>query len=340
MSGDLTNSAVSRQNILNNPYALQEIERAAGVRGIPFEGTRVVLKEQVAAFFEVSQRTIESHIEANHDELAGNGYTVLRGKRLKDLKNAISQLDGTEINFGTVKSASVLSVFDFRAFLNLAMLLAESERAKSLRKLILDIAIDTIQVRSGGSTKYINQRDSDYLEHAFAGENYRTAFTDALRDCVDEGKWKYPNVTDRIYKVIFNERTSEYRKILRLDEKDETRRTFYSGVITLVAGFEHAVTVELKSRFEQLKRRLSVKEAFDLVDKVGATPLSRPLIEMARAQMASRDFALRGVRHEKLGAYITSLPPADFERFLGEQSKELAKQIEDAKDVMKRLKDR
>jgi hypothetical protein len=43
MSKDLTNSAVDRQNILNNPYALAEIEKAAGIRGIPFEGKTVVL---------------------------------------------------------------------------------------------------------------------------------------------------------------------------------------------------------------------------------------------------------------------------------------------------------
>ncbi len=38
MSKDLTNSSVDRQNILNNPYALAEIEKGAGIRGIPFEG--------------------------------------------------------------------------------------------------------------------------------------------------------------------------------------------------------------------------------------------------------------------------------------------------------------
>ena len=37
MSQDLTNSAIQRQNILNNPYALQEIEKAAQIRGIAFE---------------------------------------------------------------------------------------------------------------------------------------------------------------------------------------------------------------------------------------------------------------------------------------------------------------
>ena len=52
MSKDLTNSAIHRQNILNNTYALQEIEKATRITGIPFEGKTVVLKEQVAAFFE------------------------------------------------------------------------------------------------------------------------------------------------------------------------------------------------------------------------------------------------------------------------------------------------
>jgi hypothetical protein len=41
---------VDRQNILNNPYALAEIEKAAGIKGIPFEGKTVVLKDRVAAF--------------------------------------------------------------------------------------------------------------------------------------------------------------------------------------------------------------------------------------------------------------------------------------------------
>ena len=50
MSKDLTNSALNRQNILNNPYALQEIERATQITGILFEGKTVVLKEQVAVF--------------------------------------------------------------------------------------------------------------------------------------------------------------------------------------------------------------------------------------------------------------------------------------------------
>jgi hypothetical protein len=41
-----------------------------------------------------------------------------------------------------------------------------------------------------------------------------------------------------------------------------------------------------------------------------------------------------------LQEYITPLRAEEFERFLGEKSKELAERLEDAKDVMKRLKER
>lgn len=108
MSKDLTNSAIDRQNILNNPFALAEIEKAAGIQGIPFEGKTVVLKEQVAAFFEVTLRTIENHLEQNAEELARNGYEVLKGNRLKLLKLAIQGLDVPETDFGNIAKAPQL----------------------------------------------------------------------------------------------------------------------------------------------------------------------------------------------------------------------------------------
>jgi len=199
MSKDLTNSAVDRQNILNNPYALAEIEKAAGVQGIPFEGKTVVLKEQVAAFFEVTIRTVENYLEQNAEELTRNGYEVLKGNRLKSLKEVIRGMDVPETDFGNIAKTPQLGVFDFRAFLNLAMLVSESERAKLLRQAILDIVIDTINRRTGGGTKYINQRDEDFLHSAFVEENYRKQFTDALKDCVEMGNFKYAVYTDKIY---------------------------------------------------------------------------------------------------------------------------------------------
>ena len=144
MPKDLTVSAVDRQNILNNPFAVAEIQKSIGMKGVEFRGRLVVLKEQVAAFFEVSPRTIDNYLSNNENELRQNGYEVLRGKALKEFKLALSSANVHETDFANIMKTPQLGVFDFRAFLNLAMLITESERARLLRQAMLDIVIDTI----------------------------------------------------------------------------------------------------------------------------------------------------------------------------------------------------
>lgn len=338
MTKDLTNSAIDRQNILNNPYALAEIEKAAGVQGIPFEGKTVVLKEQVAAFFEVTPRTIDNYIEKCGGELRQNGYEVLHGNRLKTFKLSLEGSADHESSFVTKTTA--LGVFDFRSFLNLAMLVSESERAKLLRQAILDIVIDTINSRTGGGTKYINQRDEDFLHSAFVEENYRKQFTDALKDCVAMGNFKYAIYTDKIYVSIFREQAHEYRKILKLENKDNVRATFYAEVLDLIASYECGIGDLLQQEAKERGRKLSPWEVDALFKTFEAQAHWKPLIEKARMKMASRDLAFRDALHLQLKDYVAPVQREDFERFLGEKSKELSDRLEDAKDVMKRLKKR
>lgn len=329
---------MDRQNILNNPYALQEIEKATRIKGIPFEGKTVVLKEQVAVFFEVTSRTIDNYIEKYGEELRQSGYDVLRGNRLKALKIEISKRGDNETDF--VTKTTVLGIFSFRAFLNIGMLISESERARVLRQMILDIVIDTINQRTGGGTKYINQRDEDFLLAWFQEENYRKEFTDALQHYVDMGNFKYPLYTDKIYVSIFREKAKEYRKILRLHEKERVRDTFYSEILDLVSAYEYGFAKMLEGAYEQKGRKLTSWEVDELFTAFEGQPHWKPLIEKARNKMASRDLAFRDALHVQLKGYITPLNTADFERFLGEKSKELAQRLEEAKDVMKRLKER
>lgn len=340
MSKDLTNSPVDRQNILNNPYALAEIEKATGLQGIPFEGRHVVLKEQVASFFEVTVRTVENYLEKFSDELTRNGYEVLKGNRLKTLKLEIQRLGVPEIDFGNLANTPQISILDFKGFLNLAMLLAESERARVLRQIILDIVIDTINARTGGGTKYINQRDEEFLQSSFVEDNYRKQFTDALDHCVNMGKAKYAIYTDKIYVSIFREKAQEYRRVLKLSNREVVRDTFYSEVLDLIAAFECGLAAELQRVCTEKGRQLTPYEVDQLFKQFEAQPALRPLVEKARNKMASRDLAFRDALHLQLKEYITPVQREDYERFLGEKSKELAQRLEEAKDVMKRLKER
>ena len=130
---------------------------------------------------------------------------------MRNLISEIKKQDATDIHVGS--KVSQLGIFNFRAFLNVGMLLTESEIAKLLMKTILDIVIDVINKKTGGSTKYINQRDEDFISSSFEEENYRKIFTDVLKNYLDMGNFKYPLYTNKIYQSIFKEKAHEYRKM-------------------------------------------------------------------------------------------------------------------------------
>jgi len=331
-------SPVQRQNILNNAYAVAEIQKAVAIQVIVFEDEHWLLKEQVANFFAVDPRTIERMCAEHEAELGRNGYALCRGKRLHALKLAISDQLGPDIDVGT--KTTVLGIFSFRAFLNIGMLLTDSAAAKQLRQLMLDIVIDTVNQRTGGGTKYINQRDEDFLLAYFRGEDYRKEFTDALHDCVGLGKFKYPNYTDRIYRTIFREDAKEYRKVLKLAQSDKTRDTFYSEILDLIASFETGLAAALRTAHAAKKAPLTSAETNAVFDAFECQAHWKPLVESVRQKMASRDLCFRDALHHQLEQYITPVQAGEFKRFLGEKSKELLERMQEAQDVFKRLKER
>ena len=249
----LTESSVERQNILNNPFALQKVEESLALGSVQYQGETIFTKQDVARLLDIDERTIERYLNSHKEELSKNGYQLLQGKSLKELKEFV----GSDIDVGT--KTTILGIFSFRAVLNLAMLLTESEKAKMIRARILDIVIDILTQRAGGKTKYINQRDADYLPAAFQEENHRNDFTSAISRFLDMPSWKY-----------------DYK----------------------------------------------------------------PLLNDARTKMASRDKCFRDALHHKLEHYIQSVPETDFERFLGEKSKELEERILETREVFERLKDK
>jgi len=349
MAKSLTNSSLDRQNILNNKYALQEIQKAVGIQGIIFENEFKFLKSQLAGFFEIDERTIKRYLVKNEQELKQNGYEIIKGKRLKEFKLAVKKIYVRDIDVPNINSVTdidvltktpSLGIFNFKSFLNLAMLLVESKKARLLRTAMLDIVIDTINQRTKGKTKYINQRDEDFIESYFIEENYRKEFVDALHEYIDMGVFKYPIYTDKIYVSIFKEKSTEYRKILKLERKDRIRETFYSEVLDLIASYEYGFAKELEIAFNKFGRKLTAFETDKIFSVFEKQALWKPLIEKARNKMASRDLAFRDALHLKLEKYISPVKAEDYERFIGEKSKELEERLKEAKDVFKRLKER
>jgi len=360
MKRDLTQSAIDRQNILNNVQAIEVISSKLGFSGLLYNDEYKFTTKMVADIYDVDVRTIKRSVENFEEELGHNGYVVLKGTKLKEFKELfghlmsvsdddVSQRD-TDVPLSkqnaenqSYKNIKALAVFNFRAVLNIGMLLAERQKAKQVRSLMLDVVIDTINKRIGGSTKYINQRDEEFLVAITREPEYRKEFTNALNLYLDMGPMKYSIYTDAIYNAIFIENTKEYKAILKLEAKDNLRDTMYAEVLKLIASFEIGIADEMQEKSEELGRKLRPSELNILIDRFANKRLWIPQIEDARAKMASRDYGLRNIIHKRLQNYIGALTKEDYNRFLGEQSKELIERVienPNLLEVFKRLKNR
>lgn len=331
---DLTTSNIERQNILNNPYTVSNIQQRLNIEAMLFEGEYWLTKKMVAEFYEVEERTIERYLDDFSAELQHNGYVLCRGKRLKDLKLQFAHV----INVGS--KTTQLGLFNFRAFLNLGMLLTESKKAQELRSVMLDIVITTLHEKSGGGTKYINRRDADYIPAAITEENYRKMFTSAVNAYVDgHHSYKYKQVTDLIYKAVFKENAKEYRKILSLEKSDNIRKTLYAEVLLVIFSFENGVASALSERYKANgEQKLPLAEVETLVQDLANHPLQIPYLNDARSKMASRDYNFRDAYHGNIAEYLRAVTPEEFERFIGDQSVDFDQILAGNKDVLQRLK--
>lgn len=155
MAKNLTNSIIDRQNILNNVIAVKSMEKQLNLHGTNWKGTMWFTKEYVAKLYEVDIRTIENQVSKNLEEITNNGYKVLNSTALDEFKKF-----APEMNFGS--KTRTLGLFSFKAVLNMAMLLRNSEKAKCIRSQMLDIVLNVLTEKTGGHRLYINQRDPSF----------------------------------------------------------------------------------------------------------------------------------------------------------------------------------
>ena len=321
MANDLTTSFVERQNILNNSQVIIETKRVLQLPCIVFDGEEYITKAMAARFYDVDIKTVDRYLSSDEGELKSSGYRNLKGIALSRFLIEAAKVPGS----GIERTGAIvqLGIFNLRAFLNLGMLLVESQNARLLRKTMLDIVMDFINLRTGGSTKYVNQRDRQFLDSYLREANYRREFTDALDHYVEKNPTKYGIFTNKVYRSIFCEKAEEYRNVLSLKSSDRIRDTFYSEILTLIASYEHGFAVELEKESKAKGRKLSFWEASELFAVFERNPLLEPLINQARSKMASRDLAFRDAFHAKLEEYIQPVTAEEIEHFFGRESEQV-----------------
>lgn len=331
---DLTTSDIDRQNILNNRFAVEKVQSQIGITGMLFNGEYLFTKQMVADFYEVDTSTIDRYLSSHGEELKHNGYVLCKGKSLKEFKLQFAHL------INEASKTTQLGLFNFRAFLNVGMLLTESEKAKQVRSIMLDLVISTINEKTGGGTKYINRRDVNYIPAAITEENYRKNLTSAISQCViGHLTYKYSLITDYIYKAIFKENAKEYREILKLDSKDNVRHTLYAEVLLVISSFENGVGAAIRARYKAKHGMcLTLEEVEHIVNELAEHPMQKPYLNDARTKMASRDYSFRDAYHGNIANYLRAVTPEEFERFIGDQSIDFDHILTENKDVLKRLK--
>jgi len=318
-------------NILNNDLAIQGIKQYYGFDNIYFTN------QQIADFYEVDVRTIKRIIEDNLEELQRNDLQILKGQELKAFMELSNGYFVRDINVPHIVN---LTVSTFRTVLNFAMLLKRSGKAAKVRTKILDITMQVLQDKTKGNTKFINQRDIDFLPSSYRAEVEAKKLTNALYRFVDMEQHKYPFFRNQIYQVIFKENGQQYRQILNLHKNEKIRDTMYSEILLVIASFESGFAYEIEKKYAEYGRKLTKEESLVVLEDLAKHPSQQPYIENARTKMASWDFDFRDAYHVNIAEYIGNVTPDEYSRFLGEKSEDIQVQIANHLAVFERLKDK
>jgi len=111
--------------------ALDVLSKAKALVFALWQGTGAATTEQMAEYYDLPTETVKTVLKRHRDEFESDGLTVLRGK---DLNSVRFIMNLTEFN------RPHLAIWTPRAALRLGMLLRDSEVAKQVRNVLLDVA--------------------------------------------------------------------------------------------------------------------------------------------------------------------------------------------------------
>ena len=222
------------------------------IKAIPYMTKDMVVSiEQVANYYEVTKKAIETVIKRNKDEIESDGYMVLKGEELKDFKNKICLLHG-EGNKIISNKTQTFSILTKRAMLRIGMLLTTSEIAKQVRTHLLNCEEE------------VSQEKQIWLAQREAGKIDRKRMTTAIKNYIPDSphkKFKYPQYTNLVYKILFNKDAKTMRKERGFTKNDALRDSFTGEELKLVDEAETIVTalVTLGFGYDYIKQQLSNK---------------------------------------------------------------------------------
>ena len=242
----LTESKFMRDKYVENEEMFDILDK---IKAIPYlTKDMVVTVEQVANYYEVSKKTINTIIERHRDELENDGIITLKGEELKSFKNEL-------INDEISSKTTVLTILTKRAMLRIGMLLTTGAIAKEVRTYLLSCEEE------------IAEEKKLWLAKRQAGIIDRKRMTTAISNYVPEGKSKrfaYPNYTNMIYKVLFQKDAKSLKEERGYEKNEKLRDSFSGQELMLVDEAETIVTalVTLGFGYDYIKDQLEKKYTY------------------------------------------------------------------------------
>lgn len=122
---EIIDSKVERARLVQRTDVLDKVKALATL-----PGHGVATTAQVAEFYEVEANAVKQVVKNHRAELESNGYRVVRGPELYQLRAEVQVVPLSRTN---------QALWDRRAVLNLGMLLRDSEVAKEVRRYLLNV---------------------------------------------------------------------------------------------------------------------------------------------------------------------------------------------------------
>ena len=222
------------------------------IKAIPYMTKDMVVSvEQVANYYEVTKKAINTIIERHRDELEEDGVMVLRGEDLKEFKQQVCCLHGEDTKIISNKT-TILTILTKRAMLRIGMLLTTSTIAKQVRTHLLNCEEE------------VSQEKQIWLAQREAGKIDRKRMTTAIKNYIPDSphkKFKYPQYTNLVYKILFNKDAKTMREERGFSKNDALRDSFTGEELKLVDEAETIVTalVTLGFGYDYIKQQLENK---------------------------------------------------------------------------------
>lgn len=245
------------QTLRNEAVTSTNVDFLDKIKAVEYLTEDMILSvEQIANYYEVSKKSVETIIQRNRDEFEEDGMKVLVGEELKEFKRIINtpSIEGASIG-SRINSFTILTK---RSLLRVGLIMTNCAMASKIRNYLLNLE----EVATQEQKKWALQRE--------VGKIDRKRMTSAIQKYIPEStnkKFAYPNYTNMIYKVIFGKDAKSIREERGLTKDSELTRdkfteeelknvdeaeTIVTALIALDFTYD-SIKVHLQNKFSHLK---------------------------------------------------------------------------------------